>query len=179
MRNRRSASKFAVAQDERQRHAGRRKQHQRPEHIDICQIGCLRLNLLRHPGKGLLLRLYQRTALLDKVLRHLLQGELVLRTGRDDVLDQPALMKLLAMRQDIRRQRHADRAASIARHVHQGGRLIGLVGWKAVIGRRDDGKEDRSEEHTSELQSLRHLVCRLLLEKKKNKNSSCMSKVVY
>src|SRR5262245_46419544 len=28
--------------------------------------------------------------------------------------------------------------------------------------------ELRSEEHTSELQSLRHLVCRLLLEKKKN-----------
>src|ERR1035441_11036358 len=27
--------------------------------------------------------------------------------------------------------------------------------------------EIRSEEHTSELQSLRHLVCRLLLEKKK------------
>src|SRR5205814_4847624 len=27
--------------------------------------------------------------------------------------------------------------------------------------------EGRSEEHTSELQSLRHLVCRLLLEKKK------------
>src|SRR5437899_7415265 len=27
----------------------------------------------------------------------------------------------------------------------------------------------RSEEHTSELQSLRHLVCRLLLEKKKRK----------
>src|ERR1035438_10193346 len=27
--------------------------------------------------------------------------------------------------------------------------------------------KDRSEEHTSELQSLRHLVCRLLLEKKK------------
>src|SRR5258705_3062134 len=29
----------------------------------------------------------------------------------------------------------------------------------------------RSEEHTSELQSLRHLVCRLLLEKKKMKAS--------
>src|SRR5471030_1890147 len=29
--------------------------------------------------------------------------------------------------------------------------------------------ELRSEEHTSELQSLRHLVCRLLLEKKKKK----------
>src|SRR5689334_24852771 len=29
--------------------------------------------------------------------------------------------------------------------------------------------ENRSEEHTSELQSQFHLVCRLLLEKKKNK----------
>src|SRR5262245_66337823 len=28
-------------------------------------------------------------------------------------------------------------------------------------------RRNRSEEHTSELQSLRHLVCRLLLEKKK------------
>src|SRR5690554_7667762 len=32
----------------------------------------------------------------------------------------------------------------------------------------------RSEEHTSELQSRPHLVCRLLLEKKKNKNISTM-----
>src|SRR5258705_9078755 len=30
----------------------------------------------------------------------------------------------------------------------------------------------RSEEHTSELQSLRHLVCRLLLEKKKSTPSA-------
>src|SRR5258705_1827907 len=30
----------------------------------------------------------------------------------------------------------------------------------------------RSEEHTSELQSLRHLVCRLLLEKKKKENKN-------
>src|SRR5262245_63741755 len=30
-----------------------------------------------------------------------------------------------------------------------------------------DIRSIRSEEHTSELQSLRHLVCRLLLEKKK------------
>src|SRR5258708_18504714 len=35
-------------------------------------------------------------------------------------------------------------------------------GVAAVLG-------DRSEEHTSELQSPDHLVCRLLLEKKKNK----------
>ena len=31
-------------------------------------------------------------------------------------------------------------------------------------------KADRSEEHTSELQSRLHLVCRLLLEKKKKIN---------
>src|SRR2546429_7309483 len=32
----------------------------------------------------------------------------------------------------------------------------------------------RSEEHTSELQSRLHLVCRLLLEKKKNTNTSLL-----
>src|SRR5687767_7449768 len=32
-----------------------------------------------------------------------------------------------------------------------------------------DGHRDRSEEHTSELQSLAYLVCRLLLEKKNKK----------
>src|SRR5690348_17757990 len=34
----------------------------------------------------------------------------------------------------------------------------------------DTGFPPRSEEHTSELQSPVHLVCRLLLEKKKKKN---------
>src|SRR5260221_11977231 len=33
---------------------------------------------------------------------------------------------------------------------------------------REDERADRSEEHTSELQSHSDLVCRLLLEKKKN-----------
>src|SRR5437899_7055755 len=39
------------------------------------------------------------------------------------------------------------------------------------------GHPARSEEHTSELQSLRHLVCRLLLEKKKERKYSriCLS----
>src|SRR2546422_8085676 len=34
-------------------------------------------------------------------------------------------------------------------------------------------KNRRSEEHTSELQSRLHLVCRLLLEKKKKTNKTC------
>src|SRR2546422_5774440 len=34
------------------------------------------------------------------------------------------------------------------------------------------GRDTRSEEHTSELQSRLHLVCRLLLEKKKDKHTN-------
>src|SRR5690625_6628983 len=40
--------------------------------------------------------------------------------------------------------------------------------WPAVLAGKDG--ERRSEEHTSELQSRGHLVCRLLLEKKKRVN---------
>src|SRR5689334_24360972 len=39
------------------------------------------------------------------------------------------------------------------------------------LHRPDRLKNDRSEEHTSELQSQFHLVCRLLLEKKKKKKT--------
>src|SRR2546430_5767233 len=37
----------------------------------------------------------------------------------------------------------------------------------------------RSEEHTSELQSQSNLVCRLLLEKKKNKNYGIMIHIIH
>src|SRR5947199_6536159 len=40
-------------------------------------------------------------------------------------------------------------------------------GKTASLAGRSAASRTRSEEHTSELQSLRHLVCRLLLEKKK------------
>src|ERR1035441_7895416 len=43
------------------------------------------------------------------------------------------------------------------------GRIHGTTGYADLAD-----CDLRSEEHTSELQSLRHLVCRLLLEKKKN-----------
>src|SRR5690348_18118409 len=41
-------------------------------------------------------------------------------------------------------------------------------GDQALGVQRRQPREERSEEHTSELQSPVHLVCRLLLEKKKN-----------
>src|SRR5258706_7016598 len=52
---------------------------------------------------------------------------------------------------------HRAQPARVQRHPHPA-RVVG------------PGGGDRSEEHTSELQSLTNLVCRLLLEKKKKKN---------
>src|SRR2546425_9397574 len=40
-------------------------------------------------------------------------------------------------------------------------------------------EKDRSEEHTSELQSLAYLVCRLLLEKKKKKTNKQLNKKTH
>src|SRR5690606_41661354 len=57
-------------------------------------------------------------------------------------------------------------------------KLVGLFGFYAnfIIGLDADSfslyggtRKNRSEEHTSELQSRENLVCRLLLEKKKKK----------
>src|SRR2546425_7837438 len=44
-------------------------------------------------------------------------------------------------------------------------------GWQDRVA----GREERSEEHTSELQSLAYLVCRLLLEKKKQRTCEYLS----
>src|SRR2546425_9173080 len=41
----------------------------------------------------------------------------------------------------------------------------------------DHRSHSRSEEHTSELQSLAYLVCRLLLEKKKKEKNSLMRRM--
>src|SRR5687768_17710211 len=46
---------------------------------------------------------------------------------------------------------------------------IDVFGDTAVVHARYSQVASRSEEHTSELQSRLHLVCRLLLEKKKKK----------
>src|SRR2546422_2160313 len=45
-------------------------------------------------------------------------------------------------------------------------------------GRPDRRMDSRSEEHTSELQSRLHLVCRLLLEKKKNDKEDTVSALI-
>src|SRR3989442_11878593 len=49
--------------------------------------------------------------------------------------------------------------------------IVGPPTDPAKIAGERSAVEARSEEHTSELQSRPHLVCRLLLEKKKKQNS--------
>src|SRR3712207_8158848 len=52
------------------------------------------------------------------------------------------------------------------------GAQIDLAAWAGdpgtAVARAREAVRQRSEEHTSELQSRQYLVCRLLLEKKKN-----------
>src|SRR2546422_8264770 len=63
-----------------------------------------------------------------------------------------------------RRRQDLDQALTTANQVVQTALMEGLLAAKLVVGHP---AVVRSEEHTSELQSRLHLVCRLLLEKKK------------
>src|SRR3989454_4595198 len=72
--------------------------------------------------------------------------------------------------------------AQVDVHVHQpgGDNLVPHVPYLGAVGRPETGANrgdfpvlnERSEEHTSELQSPCNLVCRLLLEKKKKKTNN-------
>src|SRR3989442_5514686 len=59
--------------------------------------------------------------------------------------------------------------------VAQGAREIRFPGRPGPPCSRARSCPYRSEEHTSELQSRPHLVCRLLLEKKKTRNNKSVS----
>src|SRR5258706_5865854 len=52
--------------------------------------------------------------------------------------------------------------------------VLGLLGRDRLRKVREQQEIERSEEHTSELQSLTNLVCRLLLEKKKKAATTVM-----
>src|SRR3712207_8546849 len=66
---------------------------------------------------------------------------------------------LAAVRPEARRWSHARRRRLL--------RLVRLDGARAAAAGDGPLAPRRSEEHTSELQSRQYLVCRLLLEKKK------------
>src|SRR4051794_41295274 len=58
---------------------------------------------------------------------------------------------------------------------HPGRRSSARAGHRPAGAARRGGRAGRSEEHTSELQSPVHLVCRLLLEKKKKQVATTAS----
>src|SRR2546429_6701895 len=64
---------------------------------------------------------------------------------------------------------------------HGGGKRRPAERHQVAGGRRvrNEGNGVRSEEHTSELQSRLHLVCRLLLEKKKNETKFRCPMIAY
>src|SRR5258705_1183121 len=75
------------------------------------------------------------------------------------VVDVLRLVRHLMVVAMIARREERDRDAVTRVHV--------MIAAAVVLVRMPRRDHYRSEEHTSELQSLRHLVCRLLLEKKK------------
>ena len=119
-------AQFDFAQGQRERHRCKRDQREHPERIHIGEERRLCLHLRSDPLDGLIVRLRQRAALGGKEARDLLQRILILRARRNHLLDKPALVKLLAMRQHVGDDGDADRAAGIARGVDQGRCLIGL-----------------------------------------------------
>src|SRR3989441_6881613 len=73
------------------------------------------------------------------------------------------------------RSRDDRRQKEQPRHRPHAGRIRDLRGRQeaddSLLRGRRSGRSRRSEEHTSELQSLAYLVCRLLLEKKKKQTA--------
>src|SRR6202011_5080752 len=90
-----------LAERKRERHGGKRDQRQHPERIHIGQERRLCLHLRSDPLDGLIVRLRQRATMGGKEARDLLQRILILRARRNYLLDKPALVELLAMRQHI------------------------------------------------------------------------------
>src|SRR2546423_6431851 len=88
-----------LAQRKREQSGRERDQHQDPEGVHIGEERRLVLHLPPDPLNGLLMRLGQCAAMGEEIVRHLLQGVLILDARRDRIVDEPALMELLAMRQ--------------------------------------------------------------------------------
>src|SRR3712207_8512706 len=102
---------------------------------------------------------------------------MIRRPPRSTLFPYTTLFRSLELLDGVDRERlgldlHEDRVVEVVvgefadgrRHRRAEQRRLPAVGREG-----EDALDVRSEEHTSELQSRQYLVCRLLLEKKKNK----------
>src|SRR2546425_8495008 len=88
-------------------------------------------------------------------------GDARIRVCRRDIISPQARVHVVALRLDPIIHVATDPVATDI-HIHAG---------SIIVGGDRVAERTRSEEHTSELQSLAYLVCRLLLEKKKKTTS--------
>src|SRR3712207_8110741 len=77
------------------------------------------------------------------------------------------------------RRPHLDRHTLHLHLAGRPGRHADAVDVLALSVRPAGHRLDRSEEHTSELQSRQYLVCRLLLEKKKTKTTVSPTHLIF
>src|SRR5258708_31047090 len=95
---------------------------------------------------------------------------MIRRPPRSTLFPYTTLFRSLALRE--RMERIAERQSFGRAEPRAGtGRCRAPI-RRCVGGGKPGGRGQRSEEHTSELQSPDHLVCRLLLEKKKNEKTT-------
>src|SRR3712207_6986831 len=98
---------------------------------------------------------------------------MIRRPPRSTLFPYPTLFRSLQRHRHQRRPRHRRRRRHPNHHIPSEDRLRRMTHMKiwialfALLAPAAASAADRSEEHTSELQSRQYLVCRLLLEKKK------------
>src|SRR2546425_8793267 len=93
--------------------------------------------------------------------------------GREKGIDKEILFEALESALLSASRKSLGPADNVRMHIDRKSGDLRVYCRKKVVEEVTDDKHeislaDRSEEHTSELQSLAYLVCRLLLEKKKN-----------
>src|SRR3712207_8336654 len=91
---------------------------------------------------------------------------MIRRPPRSTLLPYTTLFRSLVARAEAHAWTEGD-FKNIRRHLHGLGNDSAALQWKRIELFGQKGVNQRSEEHTSELQSRQYLVCRLLLEKKK------------